>query len=163
MILTILCTMVFHKHFLLQPVGVVGVITPWNFPLAMITRKVGPLHEQLYSIVNSVVIYFYENIAFPINICYRENLIFYYPCVSGWTCSCKWLYGGHKTLWAYPLDSFGSSWALTSSWNSSSNYQWESLPLFNFEIFCFQRLFSSESYLFTYILLTVVVLVYLIV
>lgn len=25
-----------------QPVGVVGVITPWNFPLAMITRKVGP-------------------------------------------------------------------------------------------------------------------------
>uniref|UniRef100_A0A803M7W0 Aldehyde dehydrogenase domain-containing protein n=1 Tax=Chenopodium quinoa TaxID=63459 RepID=A0A803M7W0_CHEQI len=24
------------------PVGVVGVITPWNFPLAMITRKVGP-------------------------------------------------------------------------------------------------------------------------
>ncbi|KAK9676671.1 hypothetical protein RND81_11G092400 [Saponaria officinalis] len=25
-----------------KPVGVVGVITPWNFPLAMITRKVGP-------------------------------------------------------------------------------------------------------------------------
>ncbi|XP_059664777.1 succinate-semialdehyde dehydrogenase, mitochondrial [Cornus florida] len=25
-----------------QPVGVVGTITPWNFPLAMITRKVGP-------------------------------------------------------------------------------------------------------------------------
>lgn len=25
-----------------QPVGVVGVITPWNFPLAMITRKIGP-------------------------------------------------------------------------------------------------------------------------
>ncbi|XP_015890074.3 succinate-semialdehyde dehydrogenase, mitochondrial [Ziziphus jujuba] len=25
-----------------QPVGVVGAITPWNFPLAMITRKVGP-------------------------------------------------------------------------------------------------------------------------
>ncbi|KAL5978776.1 Succinate-semialdehyde dehydrogenase, mitochondrial [Asimina triloba] len=24
------------------PVGVVGAITPWNFPLAMITRKVGP-------------------------------------------------------------------------------------------------------------------------
>jgi succinate-semialdehyde dehydrogenase/glutarate-semialdehyde dehydrogenase len=24
-----------------QPVGVVGVITPWNFPIAMITRKVG--------------------------------------------------------------------------------------------------------------------------
>jgi hypothetical protein len=23
-----------------QPVGVVGAITPWNFPLAMITRKV---------------------------------------------------------------------------------------------------------------------------
>ncbi|MEM7680303.1 MAG: aldehyde dehydrogenase family protein, partial [Pseudomonadota bacterium] len=25
-----------------QPVGVCGVITPWNFPSAMITRKVGP-------------------------------------------------------------------------------------------------------------------------
>src|SRR5262249_1993859 len=25
-----------------QPVGVVGAITPWNFPIAMITRKVGP-------------------------------------------------------------------------------------------------------------------------
>eukprot|EP00897_Mesotaenium_endlicherianum_P005815 jgi/Mesen1/5261/ME000263S04369 len=25
-----------------QPVGVVGIITPWNFPIAMITRKVAP-------------------------------------------------------------------------------------------------------------------------
>jgi succinate-semialdehyde dehydrogenase/glutarate-semialdehyde dehydrogenase len=25
-----------------QPIGVVGIITPWNFPSAMITRKVGP-------------------------------------------------------------------------------------------------------------------------
>eukprot|EP00271_Cylindrocystis_brebissonii_P000290 TRINITY_DN10394_c0_g1_i1.p1 TRINITY_DN10394_c0_g1~~TRINITY_DN10394_c0_g1_i1.p1 ORF type:complete len:564 (+),score=101.57 TRINITY_DN10394_c0_g1_i1:358-2049(+) len=25
-----------------QPVGVVGVITPWNFPVAMITRKIAP-------------------------------------------------------------------------------------------------------------------------
>lgn len=25
-----------------QPVGVVGAITPWNFPLSMITRKVAP-------------------------------------------------------------------------------------------------------------------------
>jgi succinate-semialdehyde dehydrogenase/glutarate-semialdehyde dehydrogenase len=25
-----------------EPIGVVGCITPWNFPLAMITRKVGP-------------------------------------------------------------------------------------------------------------------------
>src|SRR5262250_2489703 len=25
-----------------QPVGVVATITPWNFPLAMITRKAGP-------------------------------------------------------------------------------------------------------------------------
>lgn len=28
----------------LQPVGVVGAITPWNFPLAMITRKVYLVH-----------------------------------------------------------------------------------------------------------------------
>jgi succinate-semialdehyde dehydrogenase / glutarate-semialdehyde dehydrogenase len=26
-----------------QPVGVVGAITPWNFPLAMITRKISPV------------------------------------------------------------------------------------------------------------------------
>src|SRR5258705_396548 len=25
-----------------QPIGVVACITPWNFPLAMITRKAGP-------------------------------------------------------------------------------------------------------------------------
>ena len=25
-----------------EPIGVVGCITPWNFPIAMITRKVGP-------------------------------------------------------------------------------------------------------------------------
>nr|WP_267443311.1 aldehyde dehydrogenase family protein [Erwinia psidii] len=25
-----------------QPVGVARAITPWNFPIAMITRKVGP-------------------------------------------------------------------------------------------------------------------------
>lgn len=25
-----------------QPIGVVGAITPWNFPLAMITRKISP-------------------------------------------------------------------------------------------------------------------------
>ncbi|KAG6758107.1 hypothetical protein POTOM_038443 [Populus tomentosa] len=31
-----------NPHEFLQPVGVVGAITPWNFPLAMITRKVGP-------------------------------------------------------------------------------------------------------------------------
>ena len=27
--------------FIRQPIGVVGMITPWNFPNAMITRKVG--------------------------------------------------------------------------------------------------------------------------
>ena len=33
-----------HKRILVikQPVGVVAAITPWNFPCAMITRKVGP-------------------------------------------------------------------------------------------------------------------------
>ncbi|KAG0767448.1 hypothetical protein G6F57_004532 [Rhizopus arrhizus] len=32
-----------HQRFITikQPVGVVGIITPWNFPIAMITRKVG--------------------------------------------------------------------------------------------------------------------------
>ena len=27
--------------YIKQPVGVVAAITPWNFPLAMVTRKVG--------------------------------------------------------------------------------------------------------------------------
>ncbi|KAL3627136.1 Succinate-semialdehyde dehydrogenase, mitochondrial [Castilleja foliolosa] len=36
-------TMPDRRLFVLkQPVGVVGAITPWNFPLAMITRKVAP-------------------------------------------------------------------------------------------------------------------------
>lgn len=25
-----------------QPVGVIAAITPWNFPLAVLTRKLGP-------------------------------------------------------------------------------------------------------------------------
>lgn len=25
-----------------QPIGVAALITPWNFPVAMVTRKVGP-------------------------------------------------------------------------------------------------------------------------
>ena len=25
-----------------EPVGVTAMVTPWNFPIAMITRKVGP-------------------------------------------------------------------------------------------------------------------------
>ncbi len=35
-----------HKNqrilVLRQPVGIVGIVTPWNFPAAMITRKLGP-------------------------------------------------------------------------------------------------------------------------
>ncbi|KAF5803431.1 putative succinate-semialdehyde dehydrogenase (NAD(+)) [Helianthus annuus] len=31
-----------RRQSVFMPVGVVGVVTPWNFPLAMITRKVGP-------------------------------------------------------------------------------------------------------------------------
>jgi succinate-semialdehyde dehydrogenase / glutarate-semialdehyde dehydrogenase len=34
----------FDKHLMLiqQPIGVVGAITPWNFPLSMVTRKIAP-------------------------------------------------------------------------------------------------------------------------
>src|SRR5699024_6041304 len=31
-----------RMHVWKKPVGVVGAITPWNFPLSMITRKIGP-------------------------------------------------------------------------------------------------------------------------
>jgi succinate-semialdehyde dehydrogenase/glutarate-semialdehyde dehydrogenase len=30
-----------------RPVGVVGILTPWNFPCAMITRKVGAVSVML--------------------------------------------------------------------------------------------------------------------
>ncbi|KAL6777556.1 ALDH5 [Auxenochlorella protothecoides x Auxenochlorella symbiontica] len=40
----VICTPAASKRFLVvrQPVGVVGAITPWNFPFSMITRKVSP-------------------------------------------------------------------------------------------------------------------------
>ena len=31
-----------HQHVLRRPVGPSLLITPWNFPIAMITRKVAP-------------------------------------------------------------------------------------------------------------------------
>lgn len=40
---TIPTTMASKRYITLkQPIGVVAAITPWNFPIAMITRKVGP-------------------------------------------------------------------------------------------------------------------------
>ena len=30
-----------HQMIIKQPIGVAGIITPWNFPNAMITRKLG--------------------------------------------------------------------------------------------------------------------------
>jgi hypothetical protein len=33
--------------FIRQPIGVVGMITPWNFPNAMITRKVSCVNRSL--------------------------------------------------------------------------------------------------------------------
>lgn len=34
-----------------EPVGVCGIITPWNFPAAMITRKVGPALAARCSVI----------------------------------------------------------------------------------------------------------------
>lgn len=40
----LICSPASSKRYLVmrQPVGVVGAITPWNFPFSMITRKVPP-------------------------------------------------------------------------------------------------------------------------
>ena len=40
----ILCSPFPNKRYLVmrQPIGVVGAITPWNFPFSMITRKISP-------------------------------------------------------------------------------------------------------------------------
>lgn len=32
-----------RTQYIKQPIGVVGAITPWNFPMAMIARKLGPI------------------------------------------------------------------------------------------------------------------------
>lgn len=32
-----------HQYSIYKPIGVVAIITPWNFPLAMLVRKVAPL------------------------------------------------------------------------------------------------------------------------
>lgn len=41
---------------MLQPVGVVGAITPWNFPLAMIARKVLTYNRTGYYMLGSSII-----------------------------------------------------------------------------------------------------------
>ena len=39
---TIMMSKPFHGYTLKQPVGVVGQIIPWNYPLLMMTWKVAP-------------------------------------------------------------------------------------------------------------------------
>lgn len=66
--------------FVREPIGVAAMITPWNFPNAMITRKV---HVNISHILNTV-----------------ENIIV----VSGWSCPGFWLHlcaeagGGHTIV-----------------------------------------------------------------
>ncbi len=56
--------------FIRQPIGVVGMITPWNFPNAMITRKVScssgprPLWLFSYHAVIHHEIVFIQNMKF---------------------------------------------------------------------------------------------------
>ena len=43
--------------FIRQPIGVAGIITPWNFPNAMITRKLGAALARYITIfVSSVLV-----------------------------------------------------------------------------------------------------------
>ena len=51
-----------------QPVGVVSAITPWNFPLAMITRKIAPALAAGCSVI---VMPSYET---PLTALYLANL-----------------------------------------------------------------------------------------
>lgn len=58
----------------LQPVGVVGAITPWNFPLAMITRKVSlvlNLHCPIFTHFHFKC--FYERVDFTMEAAQREH------------------------------------------------------------------------------------------
>src|SRR3712207_9122182 len=35
-------TTLFRSRVLPEPIGVVGAITPWNYPISMLTRKIAP-------------------------------------------------------------------------------------------------------------------------
>lgn len=78
-----------------QPVGVVGAITPWNFPLAMITRKVcfEPIH---FNLDNGPYLIFKNFKTCPCYICFVFKIAVW-VCVHtlGWPCSCLWLYSGY--------------------------------------------------------------------
>lgn len=53
---------------------------------------------------------------------YFWNHLFYVSLTSGWSCTCMWLHCCHKTLWTYTPHSFSSSWACSSGWNSTGNF-----------------------------------------
>ncbi|OMJ17295.1 putative succinate-semialdehyde dehydrogenase [Smittium culicis] len=56
-----------------QPVGVVGIVTPWNFPIAMITRKVGAaLAAGCTAVVKPAAETPYSSIALA-NLAYRAG------------------------------------------------------------------------------------------
>ncbi|KAJ0850930.1 putative succinate-semialdehyde dehydrogenase (NAD(+)) [Helianthus annuus] len=67
--------------------GVVGVVTPWNFPLAMITRKV--------------------NVASLFEVAVSNPLLM--NRLMGWPCPCLRLYGGHKASEFTPLTALAAA------------------------------------------------------
>ncbi len=119
-----------------QPVGVVGAITPWNFPLAMITRKV--------LLILSMQILSSDYMCVAVSVWMFLNLLAAAPGMwhihlSSWivrTCTCSHqITGPHGILTggtsissrmhnhceacrANSFDSLGCCWTCSSSWHS---------------------------------------------
>lgn len=102
-------------YFFLQPIGVVGLITPWNFPIAMITRKVHICFILGLSLSWHYCLskYICTSIMLRVDNCFILFL--------GCPCPCLWMYRCHKTIWIDTTDCFSSSRTINSSWDTAGN------------------------------------------
>ena len=97
--------------FALQPVGVVGAITPWNFPLAMITRK-----------VSSHAVYLFLGKLLKMKWWLRQYTFCIHGFWAGWTSFGLWLHCCCQAIRIHTSDSIGCSRPCSSSWNTSGNH-----------------------------------------
>ena len=120
-----------------QPVGVVGAITPWNFPLAMITRKV---HGR----PSNAIVYFFNMwwLLYLSSTCFGDKKPHLFDSFSlyqlaqikfsmengvciliagGTSVSCR-MHNYSQACWADPINRSCSCRACTASWHPSCQY-----------------------------------------
>ena len=78
--------------FIREPVGVAAIICPWNFPNAMITRKVLSCLQPSINISVSNLLY--------TSLIINNYFLFLLKCnnVTAWSSSCLWLYCSRQTF-----------------------------------------------------------------